>query len=284
MQEEEDRYDKLAVGREKAGDRLFMHDIIGYGIDMDHGDELPVSFQDVTKDPRANHMAAKIRLQQDEEEAGNVDPLKVSKPSTESAGHRPSEDDLNVKSILKRKDQVNPKSQKRVRFDPQFIDDSSAEPEDVQMESFPAVVKKVSAAPSGDFSSAVPDYIKNPTRYTQYVFDSSDDMDEQANRKACFDFLNSLKSSNGSDGGPAELPKSITFVPRKKSESAKSGSSTRTEKEEVKHSKASLVSIDEDEACAMEEDGIESSHGNAKSTSHRVGRQYRMKTTSDADD
>lgn len=123
---------------------------VGYGIYMDLEDELPVSFRDATKDPRASHMAAKIRLQEDEEEAENADPLKVSKLSTQFVGPWPHEN-LNVKSFLK--DQVNPNSQKRVTFDPRFIDNSSAKPEDVQMESIPTVVKKVFVAPSRDFSS-----------------------------------------------------------------------------------------------------------------------------------
>jgi len=77
-QEEEDGYDKLAVGREKAGERLYMRDIADYGIDVDSCNELPDSFEEVDRDPRANHLAAKIRLEEDAEAAERIDSLRVS--------------------------------------------------------------------------------------------------------------------------------------------------------------------------------------------------------------
>ncbi|KAJ6390114.1 hypothetical protein OIU77_024349 [Salix suchowensis] len=59
-EEEEDHYDKVAVGREKAGDeRLYVTAMDDYGIDIDSGNEIPNSFEDVARDPRANHLAAK---------------------------------------------------------------------------------------------------------------------------------------------------------------------------------------------------------------------------------
>ncbi|KAH0969604.1 hypothetical protein GBA52_028530 [Prunus armeniaca] len=129
-EEEEDGYDKVAVGKENAGDRLYMKDVNDYGIDIDSQEEVPTSFKDFTRDPRANHLAAKIRLQQDAEAAAQIRlqedadaaqkivSLRVSGNNTPyaiAAEIITSEDDTNLKSILKRKtdNQLDPsKSQK----------------------------------------------------------------------------------------------------------------------------------------------------------------------------
>ncbi|TQD70102.1 hypothetical protein C1H46_044362 [Malus baccata] len=41
FEDEEDGYDKVAVGKETAGDRLYMRDVNNYGIDIDTQDEAP---------------------------------------------------------------------------------------------------------------------------------------------------------------------------------------------------------------------------------------------------
>ncbi|KAM0058484.1 putative tumor suppressing sub-chromosomal transferable candidate 4 [Helianthus debilis subsp. tardiflorus] len=68
-EEEEDAFDKVAVGKEESADRFYMKDVNDYEIDIDPTNELPRSFTDVTRDPRANHTAAKLRLKEDEESA-----------------------------------------------------------------------------------------------------------------------------------------------------------------------------------------------------------------------
>ncbi|CAH1412799.1 unnamed protein product [Lactuca virosa] len=68
-EEEEDGYDKVALGREESTDRFYMRDVNDYEVEMDSNNELPDSITDVVRDPRANHMAAKLRLKEDEESA-----------------------------------------------------------------------------------------------------------------------------------------------------------------------------------------------------------------------
>lgn len=293
-------YDKVAVGREKAGERLYMKDFSDYGIDVDSGNELPSSFGDVNRDPRANHVAAKIRLKEDAEAAGKLETLTVLEGNANSAANswiQPPEDDANLKSILKRKDsQTDSKSQKRVRFNAMCMEKAPAEAKDTQMGTEEAAVSREAPVPPKDFSSAVPDYIRNPSGYTHYTFDLSSDMDEQSNRQAYMDFLNTLKrSKNAEDEAPADLPTSVTFVPRKKrNEDASNGDVADTpvrEKvgEEIpSHGRGLPVGIaaDDDlesEACAMEEDRNESAV-NVGSSSRRAGRQYRVKATSEVEE
>ncbi|XP_022020990.1 nonsense-mediated mRNA decay protein 2 isoform X1 [Helianthus annuus] len=68
-EEEEDAFDKVAVGKEESADRFYMKDVNDYEVDIDPINELPRSFTDVTRDPRANHTAAKLRLKEDDESA-----------------------------------------------------------------------------------------------------------------------------------------------------------------------------------------------------------------------
>ncbi|XP_022741321.1 uncharacterized protein LOC111292934 isoform X2 [Durio zibethinus] len=68
-EEEEDEYDKVAVGREKTRDCLYIKDINDYEIDADSCNMLPTAFKDFSRDPRANNIAAKLRLKEDEEDA-----------------------------------------------------------------------------------------------------------------------------------------------------------------------------------------------------------------------
>ncbi|KAI6700208.1 hypothetical protein NL676_014532 [Syzygium grande] len=277
-EEEEDRYDKVAVGREKTGDRLYMKDITNYGISIDHDNELPTSFRDAARDPRADHMAAKIRLKEDAEAAEKIDSLHVSEDNARSVANsrvNTSEGDVNLKSILKRKDgQSDSKTQKRVRFDPESIEEASAEAEPVTVDPSrreSSVSKYGEIAPSHDFSSAVPDYVRNPSRYTHYTFDSSTDMDEQSNRQAYMDFMNMLKSKSTDacpDDSPVDLPKSVTFIPRKRGSDAtilNNGAELKQDNEYASKDAIrrkvtpviAAVDAQDAEVCAMEEDEVE---------------------------
>ncbi|GKG17630.1 nonsense-mediated mRNA decay protein 2-like protein isoform X1, partial [Tanacetum coccineum] len=115
--EEEDCFDKVAVGKEESAERFYMKDVNDYEVEMDSNIALPGSLTDVIKDPRANHKAAQLRIKEDYESA-----------------------------------------------------------------------KKLGAC-------NVPDHVLNPSRYTHYTFDSDEEVDEESNRKACMDFLNTLKGS-----------------------------------------------------------------------------------------
>ncbi|KAL3723846.1 hypothetical protein ACJRO7_035938 [Eucalyptus globulus] len=301
-EEEEDRYDKLAVGREKAGDRLYMKDITNYGISIDHDSELPTTFSDVSRDPRADHMAAKIRLKEDAEAAEKIDSLHVSEENAHSVANsqvHTSEVDVNLKSILKRKDgQSDSKTQKRVRFDPESIEEASSEAELVPMDpsgTESSVSENGVIRPSQDFSSAVPDYLRNPSRYTHYTFDSSTDMDEQSNQQAYMDFLNMVKKSKSTDecpdDSPVDLPKSVTFIPRKRGSTIlDNGAELKLENEDASKDAVrrkvapviAAVDAQDSEVCAMEEDEVEEAV-DKKHSLVRSGRQYRAKAGTEED-
>ncbi|KAF8012483.1 hypothetical protein BT93_I0604 [Corymbia citriodora subsp. variegata] len=301
-EEEEDRYDKLAVGREKAGDRLYMKDITNYGISIDHDNELPTSFSDVARDPRADHMAATIRLKEDAEAAEKIDSLHVSEENVHSVANsqvHTSESDVNVKSILKRKDgQSDSKTQKRVRFDPESIEEASAEAELVPMDPSrreSSISENGVIRPSRDFSSAVPDYLQNPSRYTHYTFDSSTDMDEQSNRQAYMDFVNMVRKSKSTDAcpddSPFDLPKSVTFIPRKRGSTIlDNGVELKLDNEDASKDAVrrkvapviAAVDAQDSEVCAMEEDKVEEA-ADKKHSLVRSGRQYRTKARTEED-
>lgn len=306
-QEEEDEFDKVAVGLEETGDRIYMRNVksADYEIEEVSGyGELPSSFQVTEKDPRANHSAAKIRLREDAETAGEFDALQLS--DTSMATNLDAEDITkgeldtdNPKPILKKRENLmDTKSQKRVRF---MVDPESSTHEEQQtasdLASEPHVMGDNSvseqASDPSPYSAGVPDYLKNPSKYTCYTFDSSDDMDEESNRKAYADLFHDLRKRNSDtlmEETPAELPKSIVFTPKKKPENdstAKSDSELKT-RENLENKRWSVditaENTQESEISAMEEDepGVAVDEGTR--ISRKPGRQYRMKTNVNGDD
>ncbi|KAM0957799.1 hypothetical protein ACFX2C_023171 [Malus domestica] len=285
FEEEEDGYDKVAVGKETAGDRLYMRDVNDYGIDIDTQEEVPSSIKDFTRDPRANHLAAKIRLQQDAEAAQKIDSLRVSGNGTSFsiAAENISEDAANLKSILKRKNDNqldSSKTQKRVRFDSNC---KSNEDEDG--------AKDVPVETHSNENPPVPDYIRNPSRYTHYTFDSSGDVDEESNKQAYMEFLNLVRKSNSTEpqaeDASVDLSKPVTFIPRKKSsdaimiendgESERPGGARR-ETAACKVMPLAIAAEDNEDVCAMEEDEPDTAM-DGRSSIQRTGRQYRTKTS-----
>lgn len=300
MQEEEDQYDKQAVGKENSGDRLYMNDINDDGVEINSCNELPASFMDFVRDPRANHLAAKIRLKEDAEAAKRIDALQVSEksaPEIDDPQGNTSLDGINPKPILKRKNHSSEsKPQKRVRFDSQYDDRSKDESEgagDICMKT--SSVEEVTdfnrPSCTEEFTSAVPDYIRNPSRYTHYSFDSSGDMDDNSNKQAYMDFLSQLKRSNAATGSQADdeledLP-SVTFISKKKSGDAKMVETDAMSKQnidgakELMHRRGVSLGIaagvtENNDVCAMEEDEPEVIYDTKKS-SQKINRQYRRK-------
>lgn len=303
-EEEEDEYDKVAVGKEKKGDRLYMKDINDYEIESGDSNTIPDSFTDISRDPRANHIAAKIRLKEDAEAAKRIDSLRVSENDAPAAVECQinSSEDVTLKSILKRKDtQADTRSQKRVRFDSECKTDSekgSERVEDIMTETFSTenitlTSEELKLHPA--YPSGVPDYLRNPSKYTHYTFDSSD-MDEASNKQAYMDFLNLLKRRKGesqSDDAPVQLPKSVTFIPKRKTDEITVQENSTISKQtqddagkESVHSKGLPVgiaaSVTGDEVCAMEED--EADIAPDRSALQKSGRKYRMKARSDPDE
>ncbi|KAK4400210.1 hypothetical protein Sango_1127100 [Sesamum angolense] len=308
-EEEEDEYDKVAVGAEQTGDRLYMRDVkfADYGIDEPNTyGELPNSFKAAVRDPRANHTAAKIRLKEDAEAAGSLDTLQLSDnhaANAETEDIKKGElDGDNPKPILKkRENSMDSKSQKRVRFmiDPESRIQTHEEEQSVGASNllsephsgdYRAVLEQ--ASDLSQFSSAVPDYIRNPSKYTRYTFDSSDDMDDQSNRKAYMDFFDHLRKRNtgsSEDDSSVEIPKSIMFTPKRKPEddSMVRSQSEHNTGDNVKNKSWSIGVTAEDtqesEVSAMEED--EPSPAVDKGYSlQKPSRQYRMRTNVDGDD
>ncbi|CAI9755268.1 unnamed protein product [Fraxinus pennsylvanica] len=309
-EEEEDKYDKVAVCREEVGDRLYMRDVkvAEYGFErLNTYGELPNTFQEVVRDPRANHMAAKLRLKEDAEAAGNIDSLQVADSSvaldveTEDLNHAEL-DAYNPKSILKKRgSHIDSKSRKRVRFQlnhkcsTQNLEEQPSGASDLVSEpsSGDDVAASQEASDLSQYSSAVPDYLRNPSKYTRYTFDSSEDMDEQSNGKAYMDFLHQLRKGNTEsslqDDTCADIPKSIVFTPKKKPEDdlmVKRSNDSLGDDAKQKGLPIGVAEEDaqESEVSAMEEDEPHIGIDKGSSSLQKPGRQYRSRTSADADD
>ncbi|KAL9360760.1 hypothetical protein Peur_048883 [Populus x canadensis] len=300
-EEEEDHYDKVAVGREKAGDeRLYVTAMEDYGIDIDSGNEIPSSFEDVARDPRANHLAAKIRLKEDAEAAKKMDSLRVTVKENTSVS-----DAGNLKSILKRKkdfqldsktieNDLDSKLRKRVRFDPECKDGNDEEydgVEDTQMETTDSTEETIVYHFSPDYPSGIPDHMRNPSKYTHYTFDSSTDVDEESNRGAYMDFLKMLRQAKTAelhpDDDPVDLSKPLTFIPKKKTCAvtltdncidSKQNRDDASEDFKLRRGVPLRIAAGDDldtETCAMEEDKPETAAD--RTSSRRPDRQYRTK-------
>lgn len=322
----------MAIGREEAGDLLYMRDIVDHGIGINAHNELPSSFAEAFRDSRANHMAAKLRLREDAEAAGNFDTLKLSEICGLSATNAQSnvlEDAIIPKPILKKREKpMDEKSPKRVRFHEQslgardsamgncsvegnsppdgafiltdnlssvleakaadeesgFAQISSSNEESAVLENVPSLLR---------VSTSVPDYLRNPTRYTRYNLDSPHDMDEESNRKAYMEFLNQLKKPNSTelqlDDNSVSFQHPLTFTPKKKRHD-----SSLVKEDEFKQDQGGIskdkpfpVGIAAGDAHAqygevsgMEEDCVETMVGKS---SQKPGRQYRTRSRTDVD-
>lgn len=181
-------------------------------------------------------------------------------------------DDNGLKPILKRKESgAESKLQKRVRFSSDTRDDNSTgDDEDSVLEtSFPEerVVQRVH--PSG-----VPDYVRNPSKYTLYTFDEGE-VDEESNRKAYMEFLNMIRSRDEPLEDPlVELPTSVAFVPKRKPTGESKVGNAADKGCEGRRGAIAIVDAVEDSAVsAMEEDEPET----AVTVVRRPGRQYRAR-------
>ncbi|KAH9604732.1 hypothetical protein KSS87_006822 [Heliosperma pusillum] len=299
FEEEEDEFDKVAVGKEKPDDRLYMCDVSDYVSHIESENEVPSTFQEASRDPRANHFAAKLRLKEDAKTARDFNSLHVSEqslPVVSSAQSNPHDGEVSLKSILKRKeDQTDSKSEKRVRFDPGCKNNYGDEYEvDEHLTSEPfnkEITVNEGASSQLKQTSLIPDYIRNPSKYTHYTFDTSSDMNEASNRQAYADFLSMLRKSKQSEPEevPADLSKPVLFNPKNKPRNVKSvGNVTdNTTEESVDRKRPAITcavgSEIDDEACEMEVDEQATSNlksGNVKKT----GRRYRSKPSLEYDE
>ncbi|WCJ40239.1 hypothetical protein M5689_021169 [Euphorbia peplus] len=310
-EDEEDQFDKVAVGKEtEEDDRMYMKGLFDSGVDMDFNNELPSSFKDIPRDSRANHMAAKLRLKEDAEAAKKMYSLRVSEQDSTAIleDQVKASEDGNLKSILKRReddsdsksrnDQPDFKSQKRVRFDPEctdVFDEDSDKVTDGLME-IDSTDKSLVYPMPPDYPSGIPDYMRNPSKYTHYTFDSSNDVDEQSNAQAYMDFLNMVKSSDNTepqqDDASGDIPKSLTFIPKKKVvDAVMLNNLADTKQKEDDATKVSLnrkgllvsIASEESELHTMEEDEKETAADRKSSLEWRA-RKYRTKPRLETDE
>ncbi|KAA8529992.1 hypothetical protein F0562_034404 [Nyssa sinensis] len=305
-EEEEDEYDRVAEGKENAGDRLYMRDVTDHGPFLNSHNVLPNSVHDAPRDPRTSHMDALIRLKEDEAAAQKFDSYQTCDKlmlNVEEPPIKESEDDRKLKPILKRKDnETASKPQKRVRFD-LGCKDNCEEASEVSREFLtgtPSMETEVSDDESllPKTTSRIPDYVLNPSKYTRYSFDSSSEFDEESNGQACMEFLKLVKKSKPVELGSeledasADLPKSVTFIPRMKASDAKAINNSSEAKQSHKDaSKQSLIQksfpvgiaageAQQSEITVMEEYEPETNaDGNAGF--QKVSRHYRAKSRLD---
>lgn len=323
MQEEEDKYDRVAVGDEDRADRVYMREIHDYGVHVSSFDEIPTSLREASRDPRANHLAAKLRLKEDEEALKNPS-LEVSSEIEMSAQDDRSgsfdgrnhlkklgpdemvvssqQDQSNaceagkqVKSILKRKDdQAGTGSGKRVRFVPECKEDCN---DDAAMVSLSNGGESRSVVQN---SSAVPDYLRNPSKYTCYTFEETDDLDEKSNQQGYMEFLNAVRKSKQveSDEPPVDLSQRVIFNPKRKARDAVMGNESNDDNKIEQHKDTAAQDLtrkkilpasiggedaEESDVCAMEEDPPQM-EANRINSRNRTSRQYRSKIIEELDD
>lgn len=327
FEEEEDEYDKVAVGRETTGDHLYISDVTDYMPHLDSYNEIRISFKEASMDSRANHFAAKLRLKEDAEAAKSFNSLHVSEQAVSvfsdsqnnkdveaarrfnsldvsertlavvsHAQNNASEDRKGLKSILKRKeDQISGlKSEKRVRFEPGCKDNDEREPErdrNVAPETSDgenALHEELSSRPQ--HSSLVPDYIRSPSRYTHYSFDSLSYMSEESNCQAYMDFLTTIRRSKQSqpDEVLADPTKPVIFNPQKNATGKEAAQSKEITMEPLLK-KSLPVSYAfgkraENEINEMEIDDEQETTAMKVGNGKRATRQYRLKQTYESND
>ncbi|XP_055814692.1 uncharacterized protein LOC129884389 [Solanum dulcamara] len=283
-EEEEDEYDRVAEGGVDAGDRLYMKNIIDQETSCDP------SGHNIRRDPRANHMAAQVRLKEDADAAEkcetHFDGITLS---GEQHSAKPLQDHCNVKPILKKtRKSVNGglKSTKRVRFDPGCKDESEGASELKVSWAAPASAKS-NFEDNESISSRlkVPDHVLNPTKYTCYSLDSPSELVDESNSQACRHVLEEVEKSK--DDQLAQVSdtnsKSVVFVPRQKNTDAIAAMDATLSKgmledacNESLHPKGFPVCIAAGEEDPMEED-MEARVAENNIVPRKPERRYRIK-------
>lgn len=232
FQEEEDKYDRAAFGREDAAERVYMSEIMDDGMNMSINTVVPDLLDDtideicgLSKDPQADLGAASARLREDNGSVkGGLHSPTQTKECQTAGMQAMRAQDIGVKPILKRKEeQADSKPRKRVRFNAdvkeqpvellEHDEDSPMVPQSMDV----VTTKGNSSMPSQ--APGVPDYVRNPSKYTCYTLETPESTDE-SNRRALADLHNLLGRSDPNKmqlETPAEIPSSVTFIPRKKS-------------------------------------------------------------------
>lgn len=315
-EEEEDEFDKVAVGLEGFSDLLYRTDVDDYGIHFGYSQDNMVAY----RDPRANHMAAKLRLMEDSEAAADFHSSNLPNVSLQPPSTKPQqvEDGTNLKPILKKRERtVDSRSPKRVRFfdmSPLANDTSSSqglpqeatlleeggEPLEQVLLAETKAAQSSTTTPIGEprslqesslsaeSSIQVPDYVRNPSKYTRYTLDSDEGLDEVSNKKAFMDFVQLLRKPRSADFQPDDFdvnfPKSVVFTPKKKMDNTSfmiTDTEPKTNKGEVLKDKAFIgiaaAEAHDDRPCAMDEDVLNIDANNNRGSHNKPSRQYRSR-------
>ncbi|KAF8061269.1 hypothetical protein N665_1207s0010 [Sinapis alba] len=263
-EEEEDEFDKVALGKEDGG---------GGGLSMNDALSKPCGVR--IRDPRANHVAANIRLKEDELEANKSSPSGDIPSKSKEPTPRPEESSKAVqpKPILKRKESCSDseaRTSKRVRFDV-VSEETAMKPEDTC--SVSASLK--SALRQGKSGAQVPDYLVNPLKYTCYSFDPSSELNEKSHRQ---EYTDTPKDSEGLESSESESFKKVSFIPQKKTKDVREGGSNCSETKPL----VAAGQVGEDERPSETEGGdTEIGESENCSSFQRNGRQYRAKQSVD---
>ncbi|CAK9861693.1 unnamed protein product [Sphagnum jensenii] len=240
FEEEEDEYDKVAVGREGSEDRIFMGQVKDFsGTNINLVNSLPSSLPELrqtSRDARANHKAALARLEEDDREAAAaIAGVQVVDTSIERSHSKQQLIQTKLEMCLVSGRVRGHKSSKRVRFaiaedaenerkagriSGPHSNNASASQEPVGSQLDPVWRTDLTSS-SGSVSrrSQVPDYVKHPWKYIQYTIDWSEQDDDKQNL-AAFHAMRDGSSPKVSDGTPVEqqstveVHKPIRFTPR----------------------------------------------------------------------
>ncbi|KFK25567.1 hypothetical protein AALP_AA8G131500 [Arabis alpina] len=264
-EEEEDEFDKVALGKESGGEGLsIMKDVLSQ------------SSVGRIRDPRANYLAAKIRLKEDEMEANK---LSATVDHSSRSKEPPQSEELSKvvppKPILKRKENSSDseaRTSKRVRFD--FVsEETSKKPEDTCS----ASASSKSESLQGKSGAQVPDYLQNPSKYTCYTFDPSSESNEKSPKQ---EYMDIPKVVEGMTTSESESFKKLSFIPQKKTKDIKEDGSNCSEMKPIV-----AEDVAQDERPSATEDGDTEIEESVSCTSfQRKGRQYRAKQSLDETD
>eukprot|EP00250_Pteridium_aquilinum_P023202 c2639_g1_i1 orf=276-1511(+) len=238
FEEEEDEFDKAAFGLEGNEERLYMMGIKEVDKKLVTSASLPLSLYDlkrVRRDPRANHSAARARLEEDARRLGATTASSSSWDS-ESADHsRSTVGDAGDVGIA---DQVitGAKRSNEARADNPDLKQASLSEPPSRMQEKGKPIKRVRFAldpeqqghleqnaqkvfirhkANSNHVSQVPDHVRNPSKYTHYTLDWAVEEDEMSNIeafKACDENLR--KGLEEESSSLQEMPTKIQYIHR----------------------------------------------------------------------
>ena len=203
-------------------ERVYMREIIDVNTkSIPSANSLHLSLHDINsmvRDPRANHLAARARIEEDERNATALEMKEEDEARVEVIAE---ESKMDLITCMKRESSETkliesnmPRAAreegpvKRVRFADDIVLEDMKEKDNLF----------IRPKPSSIAASQVPDHIKNPSKYTRYTLDwSVEDNDDTTNLQAldaCFE-TRKTNQSKESDDIIEETPKKIHYIPRK---------------------------------------------------------------------